>query len=95
MPYVEDYKAKHTHPINRLAHAIGIPLIVISIPGFFFWWRWALALFIVGWVFQFAGHLIEGNQPAFVKNPIYLLVGPIWLMRRAATAFGLIKPSSK
>jgi len=95
MSYVDDYKSKHRHPLNRLAHSVGIPLIVISLPLFFFAWQWALALFVVGWVFQFVGHAIEGNQPAFFRNPIHLLIGPIWLLRRAATALGLLKPTTK
>lgn len=88
---VENYKAKHQHRLNRLCHAIGIPMIVISLPWLFFNWRWAVALFISGWVFQFAGHLIEGNRPAFFRKPIYLLVGPWWLARRAARAIGLLQ----
>jgi len=89
--FMDNYKAKHRHPLNKLTHNIGIPLIVISLPLFFFNWRWALGLFVVGWVFQFVGHLIEGNQPAFFRNPVYLLVGPLWLVRRAASLFGLGK----
>ncbi|HEX6625202.1 MAG TPA: DUF962 domain-containing protein [Pyrinomonadaceae bacterium] len=87
--FIEEYKAKHQHPLNHLTHAIGIPMIVVSLPLFFFSWRWALALFVVGWVFQFIGHAIEGNRPAFFGNPIYLLVGPLWLVRRALAAIGL------
>ncbi len=82
---IENYQAKHRHPLNKLAHSVGIPLIVISLPLFFFNWHWALGLFIVGWVFQFAGHAIEGNQPAFFRNP---LVGPLWLLRRVAARVG-------
>jgi uncharacterized membrane protein YGL010W len=94
--FIENYKAKHQHPLNKLAHTIGIPLIVLSLPVFFFNWRWALVTFGVGWAFQFLGHLIEGNQPAFFKNPMYLLVGPWWLVRRAASAVGLTKaPQSR
>ena len=71
-------------------------MIVVSLPLFFFNWRWALVLFIAGCILQFLGHLIEGNQPAFFTNPLYLLVGPLWLMRRAASALGLLKsPSSR
>ena len=88
--WVENYKHKHQHPLNRLCHTIGIPLIVISLPLFFFKWRWALGLFVIGWTFQFIGHLVEGNQPAFFQNPIYLLIGPWWLIRRAAQAIGLL-----
>jgi uncharacterized membrane protein YGL010W len=66
-------------------------MIVVSLPLFFFSWRWALALFIVGWALQFVGHFIEGNQPAFFRNPIYLLIGPLWIARRALSAVGLAK----
>jgi uncharacterized membrane protein YGL010W len=88
-PFVENYKAKHQHPLNKLSHAVGIPLIIISLPLFFFSWRGALGLFIAGWILQFVGHLIEGNQPAFFSNPLYLLIGPLWLLRRAATVLGI------
>jgi uncharacterized membrane protein YGL010W len=92
---IENYRAKHQHPVNRLCHTIGIPMILISWPLFLFNWRWALALFITGWILQFVGHAIEGNQPAFFRNPIYLLVGPLWLLKRAATAIGLTKSPAK
>src|SRR6266540_459084 len=78
--FVEKYKASHRHPLNQLTHYIGIPMIVVSLPVFVWDWRWALALFVLGWIFQFAGHFIEGNQPAFFRNPIYLLIGPAWLL---------------
>ena len=86
-----NYKAKHQHPLNRLTHSIGIPMIVVSLPLLFFNWRWALRFFIVGWILQFVGHAIEGNQPAFFRNPVYLLVGPLWVLRRTAAVFGFDK----
>lgn len=64
--FIENYQAKHQHPLNRLSHSIGIPLIAISLPLFFYSWRLALLLFIAGWILQFAGHAIESNQPAVV-----------------------------
>jgi uncharacterized membrane protein YGL010W len=90
--FFSNYKAKHQHPLNRLTHSFGIPMIVISLPIFFLNWRWALTIFIAGWILQFVGHAIEGNQPAFFRNPVYLLVGPFWLVRRAAYALKLAKP---
>ena len=87
--FMENYKAKHQHPLNRFCHSIGIPLIVLSLPLFFFNWRWALMFFVVGWILQFLGHLIEGNQPAFFRNPVYLFVGPLWLARRVLQLIGL------
>jgi len=92
--FIENYKAKHRHPLNKLMHTLGIPMIVVSLPLLFFSWRWGLGLFIAGWILQFAGHAIEGNQPAFFRNPVYLLVGPWWLLRRAVAAVGLTKSSA-
>ena len=31
--FVENYKAKHQHPLNRLTHSIGIPMIAVSLPA--------------------------------------------------------------
>lgn len=83
--FLSNYRDKHQHPLNRLLHTIGIPTIIISLPLFFFNWRWALALFLFGWICQFAGHVIEGNQPAFFKNPVYLFVGPMWWLRKVSS----------
>lgn len=84
---VENYKGSHTHPLNHLCHAIGIPSILVSLPWFFFNWKTALLLFSVGWAFQFLGHLIEGKPPAFFSNPAYLLIGPLWLAKKIGTIF--------
>src|ERR1044071_9486404 len=89
--FVENYRAKHQHPLNNLPPSIGIPMIVVSLPLFFWDWRWALGLFVLGWVFQFVGHAIEGNSPAFFRNPVYLIVGPVWLFKRALAAVGIVK----
>lgn len=47
---------------------------------------WAgLALFLGGWAVQFVGHsLFEHRSPAFLGNLLHLLVGPAWLIERAA-----------
>jgi uncharacterized membrane protein YGL010W len=38
------------------------------------------ALFVFAWVFQFAGHEVEGKKPSFFKDLQFLLIGPAWLM---------------
>jgi uncharacterized membrane protein YGL010W len=44
-----------------------------------------LALFLVGWAVQFVGHSVfEHRAPAFLGNLLHLLVGPAWLLERAA-----------
>ncbi len=93
--FIENYKATHRHPLNRLTHTFGIPMIVVSLPLFFFDWRWALGLFAAGWALQFLGHAIEGNSPAFFRNPVYLVVGPLWLARRALGRIGVGRPAQK
>ncbi|MBA3441645.1 MAG: DUF962 domain-containing protein [Pyrinomonadaceae bacterium] len=93
--FMEEYKAKHQHPLNRLTHNVGIPLIVVSLPLFLFNWHWALTMFVTGWILQFVGHAIEGNQPAFFRHPIYLLIGPLWFLRRVASTIRRAHPSSK
>jgi len=44
----------------------------------------ALALFALGWIFQFVGHYVyEKKSPAFYRNFIHLLVGPLWILAKA------------
>ena len=82
--WVEEYSHSHQNPINRLCHTIGIPLIVVSIllgvVSFFVagLWKWALALFVVGWIFQFVGHAFEGKPPEFFRDWRFLFVGLRW-----------------
>ncbi len=47
-------------------------------------WVYGIALFLVGWAFQFFGHAkYEKRSPAFLQNLVHLLVGPAWLVERA------------
>ncbi len=90
---VDGYKSQHQHPLNKLCHMIGVPMITIAWPLFLFRWRWALVLFVTGWILQFVGHAIEGNRPAFFQNPLYFFIAPWWLLQRVARAFGLLHSS--
>jgi uncharacterized membrane protein YGL010W len=41
----------------------------------------ALAALVIGWIFQAIGHAVyEKNSPAFFRNLIHLLIGPIFLL---------------
>jgi uncharacterized membrane protein YGL010W len=57
-------------------------MIIISLPLFFFHWKWALGLFVAGWMFQFIGHAFEGKKPTFFSNPLYLIIGPYYFLRK-------------
>ncbi len=83
MKIYDDYRNTHKHPINRLTHAFGIPIIVASLLLSPFYFHWALTLFFFGWCLQLTGHIYEGNKPAFFSNPMHLLIGPYWWMRKA------------
>jgi uncharacterized membrane protein YGL010W len=82
--WIAQYSGSHQHPVNRLCHTIGIPLIALSLPlglvalfagGF---WLLPATLFVVGWVFQFVGHAVEGKPPEFFQDWRFLLVGVRW-----------------
>jgi uncharacterized membrane protein YGL010W len=82
--WISRYAESHQHPVNRLCHTVGIPLIALSVPlfvaGLFLdgFWPVPLTLFVVGWVFQFVGHAFEGKPPEFFKDWRFLLVGLRW-----------------
>jgi uncharacterized membrane protein YGL010W len=82
--WIAQYSLSHQHPINRLCHTIGIPMIAVSLPLFLVaiaipgFWLVPLGLFLVGWIFQFAGHAIEGKPPEFFKDWRFLFVGLRW-----------------
>ena len=86
--WIAEYSESHQHPLNRLTHTFGIPIIMLSLPllvaGIV--WRAALwvgvALFLLGWTLQFIGHAIEGKPPEFLKDWRFLLVGSRWWLAK-------------
>lgn len=53
-------------------------------------WQLGLALFVVGWVFQFVGHVFERRKPAFVDDIVGLLVGPMFVVAEGLMALGAL-----
>ena len=45
-------------------------------------WKWPVALFVTGWLLQFAGHAAEGKPPEFFSDWRFLLVGLRWWMAK-------------
>ncbi len=86
--WIEEYAEGHQHPVNRLMHSIGIPMIAVAmllVPVCFFiggLWRIALGLFVIGWVLQFVGHYFEGKPPEFFKDYRFLFVGLRWWFKK-------------
>ena len=64
---------------------LAVAMLLISVAFYFagaalpLWIN--LALFVLGWIFQFVGHSVyEKKQPAFFRNFAHLLVGPLWIL---------------
>jgi uncharacterized membrane protein YGL010W len=53
------------------------------------WLATGIGLFVIGWVFQFVGHVAyEHRKPAFVDDVIGLLIGPLFVLAEALFSFG-------
>jgi uncharacterized membrane protein YGL010W len=82
--WIAQYSQSHQHPVNRLTHTFGIPMILVSLPLFVTGLVWhgvlwvALGLFLAGWALQFIGHAFEGKPPEFFSDWRFLLVGSRW-----------------
>lgn len=48
-----------------------------------------LFIFIISWIMQFIGHKIEGKKPSFFEDILFLLIGPLWVMRHFLAILGL------
>lgn len=62
-----------------LAASVGLLLLGRPLPVWV-----SVALFVLGWIFQFIGHYVyEKRSPAFFRNLAHLLVGPLWIVAKA------------
>ncbi len=64
---------------------LALAMLAVSIAFYFLGAAMPLwlnaALFILGWIFQFIGHSVyEKKKPAFLRNFVHLLVGPLWIL---------------
>jgi uncharacterized membrane protein YGL010W len=64
---------------------LALAMVAVSVAFYFigaaipFWIN--VALFVLGWIFQFIGHKVyEHKNPAFFRNFVHLLVGPLWIL---------------
>jgi hypothetical protein len=85
---ISHWFVRHQHPFNRGIHYLGIPLTLVAVVLFFVcpwseWYRSALA-FVGGYLLQWIGHLIEGNDMgewAGIKRCLgmpYVAISPRW-----------------
>ena len=87
--WIAQYATSHQHPVNRMCHTFGIPMIAVSLLLLPIWWAleagdyWIPAgLFVAGWALQFVGHAFEGKPPEFFKDWRFLFVGLRWWLAK-------------
>lgn len=61
---LQNYIERHRHRANQALHIVGVPLTFLGSAVFLLQerWLWAAACFAGGYVLQFIGHAIEGND---------------------------------
>ncbi len=47
----------------------------------------SIVVFVCAWLGQFYGHAVEGKKPSFFKDLIFLLIGPVWILKKIAPKF--------
>ncbi|MCA9047958.1 MAG: DUF962 domain-containing protein [Planctomycetaceae bacterium] len=76
--FLSNYLPRHCHPFNRLLHLIGVPLSFVAAPVLALRgadWYWHVGCFVGGYLLQFAGHAVEGNdagEVVFLKRMLGL-----------------------
>ncbi len=74
--FLSNYLPRHTNRVNRLLHLIGVPLTFVGTPVTLIEgaaWYYPVGCFVGGYLLQFAGHAIEGNdagEVVFVKKKL-------------------------
>jgi uncharacterized membrane protein YGL010W len=65
----------------RLGVALTLVYALLYLGARMLGWQINLGLFVLGWALQFVGHgVYEKRSPAFFRNLVHLLVGPLWVL---------------
>jgi hypothetical protein len=88
---LQGWCVRHRHPFNFAIHLIGIPMAVTGVFLFVAWlfdypiaWYWGVGAFVLGYLLQYIGHRVEGNDVgewAGIKRLLgmpYVGVSPRW-----------------
>lgn len=43
-------------------------------------WQISAGIFVIAWIGQFIGHMVEGKRPSFFEDLQFLMIGPVWLL---------------
>jgi hypothetical protein len=84
---LNNWRLRHRHPFNFAIHMLGIPIAVAGLVLLIVWWQewyWGAAALVLGYVLQWLGHLVEGNDVgewAGIKRMLglpYVGISPRW-----------------
>jgi hypothetical protein len=85
---LRNWLERHRHPFNFWIHLLGIPLAVAGVVLLFAlpWeeWYWGVGCFVLGYLLQYIGHTVEGNDVgewAGIKRLLglpYVSIAPQW-----------------
>ena len=84
---LRNWRERHRHPFNFWIHMLGIPLAVAGVVLLVAWypeWYWGAAALALGYVLQWLGHTVEGNDVgewAGIKRLLglpYVGIAPRW-----------------
>ncbi|HXG12499.1 MAG TPA: Mpo1-like protein [Gemmataceae bacterium] len=82
---LRSWQERHQHPFNFGIHLVGIPLAVAGVVMLFFLdWYWGVGAVVLGYLLQYIGHAVEGNDVgewALIKRCLglpYVAVSPRW-----------------
>ncbi|MFO0852606.1 MAG: Mpo1-like protein [Gemmataceae bacterium] len=60
---LRNWRERHRHPFNFAIHLFGIPMTLVGLGLLFVApWQYGIGLFALGYVFQWVGHRVEGND---------------------------------
>ncbi|MCB9638346.1 MAG: DUF962 domain-containing protein [Myxococcales bacterium] len=71
-----------------MSAAFGVGLVYLAATPYLL--VTSIAIFVVSWAGQFYGHKLEGKKPSFFKDLLFLLIGPLWVLRFLYRSMGIM-----
>ncbi len=77
--------------------AIGMTIVLVALLAVVRWlsgfetplWITCVGIFVLAWIGQFIGHIMEGKRPSFFKDVQFLMIGPMWLLSHVYRRVGI------
>lgn len=84
---------RHRNGFNFWIHLIGIPVAMAGVPLLFVNWKWGVVTLVLGYLLQWIGHRVEGNDVGeFI--PVKKLLGLPYIAVAPVTVSPASSPAS-